>query len=193
MIAEPITSTDVFLWALYELGGADDFVDVEDVLLKAFRLAPQRFSWRTRQDLPDRLKGNMALHGADIRSPKLLIKSGPDKRRLTVEGQEWIEENFDRLASALSGSSVVEAPKSHRSSRLVNDAARSEIFVSWTETNALPSEKWRFADLLRCSPDSAQSVWRQRVETLKSAAYAAGRDDLLKFIEQLISEHSEWF
>lgn len=193
MTEEPITSGDVFLWALYELGGADVFIDVEDVYLTAFKLAPKRFGWRTRPDLPDRLKGNMALHSADVRDPKLLIKRGPDFRQLTLEGQLWIEQNFDRLAEAFQKDRVIEAPKGHRSSRLISDAMRSDVVVSWLETDTLPDEKWRFADLLHCSPDSAQSVWRSRLETLRSAAYTAGRDDLLKFLDLLVSEHSDWF
>lgn len=193
MIVEATTSTDVFLWALYELGGAEDFVDVELVLLEAFRIAPQRFGWRTRPDLPDRLKGNMALHGADIKSPKLLIKQGPDKRRLTLEGQRWIEENFDRLAESLGGDRVVEAPKSNRTSRLLSEATRSDVFIEWSETDTLATEKWRYADLLRCSPDSAPAVWKQRIETLRSAAYAAGREDFLKFLDQIVSDHADWF
>jgi hypothetical protein len=44
MSPEPVTNSDVFLWALYELGGADEFVDVEEAFIKAFELAPLRLS-----------------------------------------------------------------------------------------------------------------------------------------------------
>ena len=36
------------LWALYELGGAEEFVDVEAVQLEAFRIAPLRFAGSSR-------------------------------------------------------------------------------------------------------------------------------------------------
>lgn len=193
MTTEPVTSTDVFLWALYELGASEAFVDVEDAMILAFELAPKRFSWRTRDDLPDKLKGNMALHGADVQTPKLLIKSGSDKRRLTAEGQQWIEANFERLATALRGDRVIDAPKAHRSSRRLSEIQRSGLFMTWQENGALPSEKWRFAEMLRCAPDSAQVVWRDRVATLRSAAYSAAEDDVLKFLDQLTSEHPDWF
>jgi hypothetical protein len=42
MSSEPVTNSDVFLWALYELGGADEFVDVEAAFFRAFELAPLR-------------------------------------------------------------------------------------------------------------------------------------------------------
>lgn len=62
---EPVTNSDVFLWALFELGGADEFVDVEAVFIKAFELAPLRLSWRTRPDLPDLKKCSKALRDAE--------------------------------------------------------------------------------------------------------------------------------
>jgi hypothetical protein len=193
MIAEAITNTDIFLWALFELGGSDQFVDVEDVFLKVFSLVPQRFSWRTRPDLPDKLKTNSALHGADAETPKVVIKNGQNQRRLTLEGQKWIEDNFDRLAAALTGEVKVEPPKSRRSSRLLGEVSRSDIFGTWIDTGSLMSDKWRYSDLFHCSPDSAPSIWKHRLETLRSAAYAAGREDILKFLDQIAVEHGDWF
>ena len=98
MTGEPVTNSDVFLWSLFELGGGEDFVDVEPAFLLAFQLAPQRLGWRTKSDLPDLKKCSKALRDAEAKVPSLLLKQGPDLRRLTVEGQKWIEENFERLA-----------------------------------------------------------------------------------------------
>jgi hypothetical protein len=193
MIAENINNTDILLWALFEIGGSDKFVDVEDVMLKAFRLVPERFCWRTNRDLPDKLKLNSSLHGADAATPKLLIKNGQHQRRLTIEGQRWIEDNFDRLASALGGDVKVEPPKGRPSSRLLSDLARSDIFETWSEASELAPEQWRYADLFRCSPDSAHTIWKQRLETLRSAAYASGREDILKFLDHIASDHPDWF
>ena len=43
MTGEPVTNSDVFLWSLFELGGDEDFVDVEPVLseLRAFQARRQ--------------------------------------------------------------------------------------------------------------------------------------------------------
>jgi hypothetical protein len=193
MIAESINNTEIFLWALFELGGSDGFVDVEDAMLEAFRLVPERFCWRTNRDLPDKLKLNPALHGADAATPKLLIKNGQHERRLTIEGQRWIEDNFDRLVSVLRGDVTVEPPKGRRSSRLLNDLIRSDIYEQWSGTDTLVTEKWRYADLFRCSPDSANTIWKHRLETLRSAAYASGREDILKFLDRIASDHPDWF
>jgi hypothetical protein len=193
MIAEAITNTDIVLWALFELGGSESFVDVEEIMLKAFDLVPERFCWRTRPEIPDKLKGNAALHGADAASPKLLIKNGQTQRRLTIDGQKWIEDHFDRLASTLSGDARVEPPKGRRGSRILSEVTRSDLFAKWAEEGTLTEEKWRFADLFRCSPDSSTSIWRQRLETLRSAAYASGRDDILRFLDQIPKDNPGWF
>jgi hypothetical protein len=52
---------DVFIWSLYQLGGADRSIEVEDIYLKAFDIAPARLGWRTRPDLPDYKKVAKAL------------------------------------------------------------------------------------------------------------------------------------
>jgi hypothetical protein len=193
MSPEPVNNSDVFLWALYELGGADDFVDVERAFIKAFDLAPLRLSWRTRPDLPDLKKCSKALRDAEGRKPRLLVKKGAEMRRLTVEGQRWIEENFDRLAEALGSDRVVRAPLTRAPSRLVGEALRSPVFAMWRETGVMTEEKWRVAEVLRCSPDSSRTVFRDRLETLRGAAYSAGRNDALDFLDALAKERADWF
>jgi hypothetical protein len=193
MTAEPVTNTDVFLWALYELGGADDFVDVEDAFFRAFELAPLRLAWRTRSTLPDLKKCSKALRDAEGREPRLLVKHGSEMRRLTVEGQRWIEQNFDRLAEALGRDQLVRAPRTRVPSRLVTEALQSTAFKTWAETGAITDEKWRLAEMLRCSPDSSRDVFRDRLETLRSAAYSAGRLDALGFLDALARDRAGWF
>jgi hypothetical protein len=193
MSTEPVTNSDVFLWALYELDGADKFVDVEDAFIKAFELAPLRLSWRTRPDLPDLKKCSKALRDAEGREPRLLVKKGAEMRRLTVEGQQWIEENFDRLAQALGGSRPVRAPRTRTPSRLVSQALQSPVFTAWRETGRVTKEKWRVAEMLRCSPDSSRTVFRDRLETLRGAAYSAGRHDALELLDALATERADWF
>ena len=63
-------------------------VDVEAVFYRCFELAPLRFAWRTRADLPDYKKCAKSLRDAEARKPALLIKTG-DRfgRQLTVAGR----------------------------------------------------------------------------------------------------------
>jgi hypothetical protein len=193
MSTEPVTNSDVLLWALYELGGAEEFVDVETAFIRAFELAPLRLGWRTRPDLPDLKKCSKALRDAEVRKPRLLVKKGPERRRLTVEGQEWIEDNFDRLAEALGPDRVVRAPRTRAPSRLVRQALQSEVFTAWNEGGTITEKKWRIAEILRCSPDSSRALFRERLETFRSAAHAAGRLDALEFFDALAKERADWF
>jgi predicted transcriptional regulator len=193
MIGESISNSDIFLWALFELDGADKFVDVEEVFLRAFKLAPQRLSWRTRPDVCDLKKCAKSLQEAEARTPRLLVKQGPYHRRLTVEGQQWIAANLDRLAEAIDRDEPIQAPKTRFSSRLIAEAMRSEAFMQWTVSHEVPREKWRLAEILRCSPDSARNVWVTRLAELRSAAYVAGRQELLGFLDAMSEQRPDWF
>lgn len=193
MTADPINNSDVFLWALYELGGSEDFVDVEDAFFRAFELAPLRLSWRTREDLPDLKKCSKALRDAESRRPLLLLKRGAESRRLTVEGQKWLEDNFDRLAESLGDKKIIVASRISGHSRLVGQALRSRVFKKWKDEGAMTDEKWQVAEMLRCSPDSSRTVFRNRLEALRSASYSSGRTDALEFFDAVRDQHPDWF
>lgn len=193
MNTETTTNLDVILWALYDLGGDEKFVDIEDIFLKAFEIAPLRLSWRTHKELPDMKKCYKALNDTERQQPNLILKQGPERRRLTAEGQKWIEKNFDRLADALGGDRKVHAPRIRLPSRLVNQALRSDVFNLWKEDGSITNDKWRVAEMLRCLPDSAQKVFRERLESLRSAAYSSGHLEALDFFDAIVEQHPDWF
>ena len=190
---EPVNNGEIFLWALYDLGGDEKFVDVEEVFLKSFEIASQRLAWRTQPDLPDLRRCSKAMRDAEMRTPKLLVKNGPYERRLTAEGQTWIEANFERLAKTLGDGRQVEAPKTRRVSKVLSSLDRSELVETWRDQQTIDGQKWQFAELLQCSPDSANSVWARRLQERRSAAYAADRTDLLEFLDALAASQPEWF
>lgn len=192
--AEEVANWEIFVWALSELGGAHHIVDVEEVFVLCFEAAPLRFSWRTRADLPDYKKCSKALRDAEARRPALLIKTG-DRfgRRLTVAGQEWIAAASSRLQTQFANGRNVSEPRQRPRSRLLSEVEDSELFTEWVEATVMPSEKWRVADLLKCSPDSSQRIWTERFQTLRSAAFVAEKTDILRFLDQLKSSHPDWF
>lgn len=191
---EGITNSDIFLWALYDLGGSSEFVDVEAVFLKCFEIAPQRFAWRTRDDLPDYKKCSKALRDAEARRPPLLVKTGDSfGRQLSVQGQKWVEANGERLRARLTPGRVVQEPRQRPRSRMLAEAEQAAAFEEWQADGVVPAEKWRIAELLRCSPDSDAAVWRNRLDTLRAAAYAADRKALLEFLDAVANKHTDWF
>jgi hypothetical protein len=188
------TNWEIFLWSLHELGGGASFVDIEDVFIRCFELAPNRFAWRTKDNLPDYKKCAKGLRDAEARRPALLVKTRDGlKRQLTVEGQEWITENSARLAALLRPGRIVQEPKQRPRARLLGEIEKSNEFDTWTLNRTVPAEKWRVAELLHCSPDSDPRVWNSRLEFLRSAAHAAGKTDVLAFLENVLECHSEWF
>jgi hypothetical protein len=193
MTPEQVTNPEVFVWALYDLDGANNFVDVEDIFWRAFEIAPLRFAWRTRPAIPDLKRCSKALQEAEAWTPKLFVKKGPEMRKLTVEGQQWIEDNFDRLADVLGSDAIVRAPRLRLPSRLIAQALQSSLYGDWQLNKLIGDERWRVAEMLRCSPDSSRHVFADRLETLRSAAYSAGRLDVLEFFDAVLEQHPDWF
>jgi hypothetical protein len=191
---DDLSNWEIFVWALSDLAGSNSMIDVEAVFVRCFELAPRRFAWRTRADLPDYKKCAKALRDAEARRPALLIKTG-DRfgRQLTVVGQEWVLENTARLRPLLGAIPNISQPKQRPQSRMLAELERSEAFQLWKTSSTLPKEKWRAADLLRCSPDSSRQIWITRLETLRSAAYAAEKTDLLEFLDSLEKSNPVWF
>ena len=90
--SQEANNQDVFVWALYLLGGADKDVGVEDVCLKCFEIAPARFSWRTHPELPDGVKGLKALSVAENKTHVgLILRPNKFNCRLTLDGIKWVE------------------------------------------------------------------------------------------------------
>ena len=82
---------DALVWALWLLGGADRDVDVEDIYIKCFEIAPARLGWRTRPEIPDYKKTSKALQSVESKElPGLLHRTHALRRRLTNAGVEWV-------------------------------------------------------------------------------------------------------
>jgi len=193
---DEVANWEIFLWALYQLGGSSQFVDIEDVSIECFRIAPARFGWRTRKDLPDYKKCAKALQEAEAktRQPRMIVKTHDSfARQLTAEGQRWIKTNLTRLSQILNRGVAVPEPKQRPTSRMMAEIERSEPFILWIETGVIPQEKWRMADVLRCSPDSSPATWTARLESARGVAYDADKKSILRFLDEVASAHPDWF
>jgi hypothetical protein len=192
--SDEIANWEIFLWALAQLGGDTQFVDIEEVSMECFKIAPARFAWRTRVDLPDYKKCTKALQEAEVRRPSLLVKTGDTfGRQLTAEGQKWIKENTHRLSALLRTDLRVPEPKRRPSSRMLSEIEKSQPFIVWSQTGAIPQEKWRMADVLRCSPDSNPQTWKDRLESARAVAYAANNNTIVRFLTEVAKTHPDWF
>ncbi len=100
-----LTNAQLIIVAVAELGGVANTVDIEDIAIRAYELAPTRFSWRKYPDKIDLRVVQYALKDACAKKETPLIK-GSVKRgyMLTTAGLEWItKQEGDSAALALDG------------------------------------------------------------------------------------------
>jgi hypothetical protein len=192
------SNADLFLWALALAGGRDGYVDIEDVYWKCFELAPKRFGWRTRPEIPDLQKISVARRDAIKKQAaagvELIAAQEADVRvgrpvpaynwRLTALGSEWIEANASRL-NRLYGGGAVPAPPRRADEARLRSIRTSSTFQTWQSEGEVKAEIWELADLLECSPASPSEVWRLRLDSLQIASDSDGNDELLGFVAAL--------
>ena len=176
---------DVFVWALYLLGGADRDVDVEEIYLKCFELAPARLGWRTHPDLPDYKKAAKALQSVEA-STHIGLVHKPHKfsRRLTLAGVHWVELYKKILEENYSHLPVMASKAKNNYERLRQEILKSrawQMFKVEQEVHDIADA----AAALQCSPASPQSTWQSRVNNLKRASDVLKDKELMEFAELL--------
>lgn len=171
-------NTDVFVWALYVLNGADKPVDVEDIYLKVFEIAPLRFGWRTRPDLPNFKKTAKALQEVEAKSHVgLLQRTSANLRRLSPAGKTWVEQNRHTL-EATYGVSVVEAPSNSELTKRVKSLTSNPVYSIWRSGAEISMT--HLSVLLNCSKSSAQVVWENRLTDLEQLGSLTKDEEILR-------------
>jgi hypothetical protein len=176
--SDTANNQDVFLWALYVLGGADRDVDVEDIYLKCFEMAPARLGWRTQPQLPDYKKTSKALQSVEATTHVGLIhRPHQYSRRLTIEGVKWVEAYKGILERVYSKQAVAASTNTNmfeRTRQSIKESASWQVFMS--DPGSLDVAD--LAALLRCAATSPQETWKSRILDVKRAAEVL-QDDLL--------------
>lgn len=178
--------------ALYHRGGAGRFVDVEDVFLSCHEMAPERFGWR-KYPFPNYKILSKALRDFEEKHPEVLIKTQDGlSRQLSAEGVEWVRRRLPQYKRLVNG--IGRSPATRRpGQRILNEIAGHRLVREFLNGSPPNLVKHEVADLLLCSPDSAPSIWRERLESYRSAASESNRPDLLNFLDYVKRERSEWF
>lgn len=174
---------DVFLWALYLLGGADRDVDVEEIYLKCFELAPARLGWRTRPDLPDYKKASKALQSVEAKThPGLLLRPHEYSRRLSVEGVRWVEAYKEILSRSYSQGKVQASPMTNQHERRRREVKGDLV---WSQFLSAPESltSVELASVMNCTAASPDSIWKTRINELRRAADVLQDEDLMKFAD----------
>jgi hypothetical protein len=181
--SESPNNQDALVFALYLLGGADKDVDVEDMFLKCHELAPARLSWRTRPDLPDYKKVSKALQSVEASTHVgLFHHTNQYARRLTLDGNRWVETYISILERVYSKAPVQASKSTNMHERKRQEIKNSQVWVLFKEspTNIGIED---FASVLQCSAASSQTTWASRVHDVKRAADVLQDQELMQFAQ----------
>ena len=178
-------NSDLSVYACYLAGGYERWLDVEELYLKAFELAPARLSWRTRPDLPDYKKCNRIFEVSDPTRGKnlqrLILKRGKYQCKLSDEGYAWCLQYASILQSLYKGG-VVPTAAVQEASRVIRNLEKTEAFKKFIKTGKIESPRWELAEAFQCIVDSDEVVWIGRFDQMIVLAENNGREDVLQFV-----------
>jgi hypothetical protein len=178
-------NAELLIWCLYLLGGSDKFIDIEDLFLKIFDLAPARLSWRTRPEFPDYKKCSSALQSVENSKrsdfTSFLIKNGLYLRKLSTSGSVWCEKHKPHLEKLYS-SGTVPSTNIQDDGKLIRNIENSEIYVSYLKNSSVELSVYSIADLFRCMPDANTAIWAARLDLAENAAKRNNKEAIRSFI-----------
>jgi len=201
-----IGSSEVALAALLALGGAESYVDQENIAVFCYRLAPQQFAWQ-RYPYPNLESARVALmhlqHPSKepwVRRPKRLSRdwaltaAGVERAVKAAEsllGRRF--ENAEQAIVALKGVEVegllTRAPQGERrpGRKELTAVENHRVFVAWKSGTDLEEfERWELAEALGCLPDSPSWIWEERAERLGALSAQWGVPDVRQFVDAVL-------
>lgn len=184
-----VTNVTLALAVLHELGGAERFVDIEEIAYRLFELAPTRFGWRTRE-FPSWERARTALVHANQEArrrgkPPLAISNKDGEAwRLTADGVSVAREYAgDKLRRG------VRTARAGKAADKVREIRRHQAFIRYCNgTPATELERHVVADLLLCPPDVSLAAIQRKVDVAKAAAVAIRDETVTRFLEEVQSE-----
>ena len=177
--ADRASNSELFVWALYLLGGAEHDVDVEDIYMKCFDIAPARLGWRTRPKIPDYKKAAKALQSVEAET-EFIHKTHQYARRLTSNGLNWVNQNLEKLHSTYGDQNVKPAASNHffQRSAFIKAHPIWVDFLNGANIDVLHT----LADSLECSPASPAQTWNGRFVELETMASVLKDEELKNFL-----------
>lgn len=196
-----LTNIEVVTYAVALLGGVDRPVHLEDVAVKSYELAPGAFRWDLDQyaSYIDKDKVRVSLTDAEKDGKGALVrgvgqtKGGRTKRsdlwRLTSAGTAWVAEHRNLIEEATgAGMPALKRGKAHDLRRRIAD---SELFRRFDDDSVLDYSPYEFADLLECSPDASNAVFRDRFDALRGQVTLLGEPKLEDFLHACAAAHGK--
>ncbi len=153
---------------------------MEDIYLELFAVAPRKFGWRTRPDLPNFQYGHTALGRLEKDVyPEFIIRSSPNTRMLSNLGKSWVEANLERFQGLGEKGIVVLPSRAGEDAKLARSLKDSYAWKGWSSKEEVNLED--LADALECSLASSRSVWESRLNSLHDAAQNLSSTEIEEF------------
>jgi hypothetical protein len=199
-----LANTDLVLLAMLIAGAGDDFIDLEDIAIEAYRLSPQRFGWRTKPypsdkllvqaiaDLERRHKDGRTLRGTGKAPARMLTAEGR-KAALRV-GSRMAGIEFSDVAALIdhfedaSDDARLQAPAERRPAQAdLTELRRHHTFQVWEDEGGDLSslERWELLDAVSCLPDAPQTSVREQTEKLMAQAERWSDSEAIHFLNDL--------
>lgn len=186
-----INNPELFLYCLWRIGGAGDYVPIEDLFEECWKVAPSRFGWETKP-YPSDKNGDQALRHAmqqaDFKD-MMLPSTNRESIRLSAAGVAWVRERLEELDKL----AEQRAPSQKRSQKHLINLERSSIGQALLRDEDLDAGRVEVADLLNLTPDADSAAFQQRLVSYRSDAELAARSDALTILNRLEAAHPEWF
>lgn len=196
-----LTNIEVVTYAVALLGGVDRPVHLEKVAVKSYELAPGAFRWDLDEfaSYIDKDKVRVSLTDAEKDVKGALVRGvgqtrgGRTKRtdfwRLTAAGTAWVSDNRDVIEDATGAG--MPALKRGKAQDLRRRIVESELFRHFDDDGELEYRPYEFADLLECSPDASNPVFRDRFEALRGQVMLLGDARLMEFFDACAVAHTK--
>lgn len=169
---------DYALAALLRLGGDTGSVDLEDIAVEAYKLAPDMFRWR-RHDFPNLESVRVALKDANRQGAQLVLYDRQG-RKLTVDGVRRATAVLNRMNAG------AEARRDDALRRqALAEVARMEghpAFTRWRQGGMVAVDAVDLADLVRCAASTPVKQFVDRLRSNQTTAAHWQRDDLSRFL-----------
>jgi len=188
---DKLSDIDIVVYALYLLDGWQKRVFTEDIALKCYKLAPNRFSWVKYPQYPDLAPALFALESAKKPQYGALVKGESERKKtirnvggwvLTASGIQWIKINKARIEKYLDR----RIPLGNRlpGDRKLKELLGSAAFKKFTEFGELAEiSHAEFAESLICTVNTGAEVLNDRLEQLYSIAENLTREEVKKYVD----------
>lgn len=191
-MTDPFSSNmEVVVYALALLGGVTKKVSTEDIAIKAFEIAPDRFSWilAKHSEYPDKLVAKTALEdAAKKRNGNYVIgryarDTSKDGWTLTPDGITWINSNKKRIEVNIVKQENTPSLRPTDMKRFLSKVQSSAAYKQYIETGSIGEVSvYLILDLLQASPDAPKDIFKAKINRLKKIGQLSKDKEIIKFL-----------